>query len=532
MTRYSGLDDQRRWSLPEALYEQADRQDDAVWLTTVEGERLTFAEAAQQASQVATWLQDHGVSKGDHVAVMLHNGLDFVRLWLGLSQVGAVAVLLNTELSGRFLKHQLTNSGASALFVEADLWPNVEELAGDLTDLRNVAVLGSASPPIPFTDLEFEGWRKARPAPASVPDPADIACIMYTSGTSGPAKGVLMPHAHCALYGIGAIEAFQLHDDDKYYIALPLYHANGLLMQLGTTILAGIPAVLRKRFSASEWLPDIREHGATITHLLGALGAFLTEKPEQASDRDHRLRAILNGPNIEAIERVLRERFGIADVISGFGMTEVNVPIWGRVGHPTPGACGWVDDRHFDVGIVDPETDRPVATGETGEIVVRPKVPFGFMAGYHAMPQKTVEAWRNLWFHTGDAGRIDADGVVTFIDRIKDCIRRRGENIAAGEVETALADLPGVAQVAAYAVPADIIGGEDELMLAVVANNSTNVDPREIGALAAARLPRFARPRYVEIVDTLPVTSTGKVQRAVLRERGCAGAVDLESPRS
>lgn len=266
----------------------------------------------------------------------------------------------------------------------------------------------------------------------------------------------------------------------------------------------------------------------------GVLAAFVAGQPSSAHDGDHRLRAVLNGPNLPELEQVLRERFGVRDVISGFGMTEINMPVWGRLGRSLPGASGWVHADHFELIVADPLTDRALPVGEVGEILVRPKVPWGFMAGYQGMPQKTVEAWRNLWFHTGDAGRLDADGVLTFVDRLKDCIRRRGENIAAAEVENLVATLPGVAEVAAYAVPSDIPGGEDELMLSSVAGPGEPTGAEalvalaELGHAAEALLPRYARPRYLRWVAELPKTATGKVQRAMLRQAGSAGALDRE----
>jgi crotonobetaine/carnitine-CoA ligase len=209
-------------------------------------------------------------------------------------------------------------------------------------------------------------------------------------------------------------------------------------------------------------------------------------------------------------------------------MTECNIPIWGRLGQSRPGAAGWVYERHFEVIIADPETDRPVPVGAIGEILVRPKTAWGFMAGYLDLPEKTVEAWRNLWFHTGDAAVIDAEGVVTYVDRLKDCIRRRSENISAAEVEAVIAGLPGVKEVAAYAVPADVPGGEDEVMLAIVPEAPERFDSAALVAQADARLPRFAQPRFVELVSELPKTATGKVQRAVLRKRGSAAAWDRQ----
>ena len=531
MRLYSGMTDPERWVLPAVLAEQALARPDAPWFAGIGGETLTFGQAHEDVRRAAGFFAALGVRPGETVAVMAGSHADFVRAWLGLQTLGAVAVLLNTELRGAFLRHQLVNSGATLAVVDAELVPAVEVVAGEAPQLARLAVIGAAggasgSGP---SRLDWSGWRSAAPHDGALPRERDIASIMYTSGTSGPAKGVLMPHAHCTLYGIGAVESVQVREGDRWYIVLPLFHANGLLMQLGATLLAGIPAIVRPRFSASQWLADIREHGATITNSLGALAAFVVATPPGPHDRDHQLRAMCNAPNVAAHEAVFRERFGVADVVSGYGMTEVNIPVWGRLGQPAPGAAGWVSP-HFELIVADPETDRELPRGQMGEVLVRPRVPWGFMAGYHGMPDKTVEAWRNLWFHTGDAAVVDERGVFTFVDRLKDCIRRRGENIAAGEVENLLAGLPGVAEIAAYAVPSELAGGEDELMLAIVAAPGATPDLAALGEAAEQLLPRFARPRYLLQVDELPKTATGKVQRAQLRRRGPAGALDRGEP--
>lgn len=350
---------------------------------------------------------------------------------------------------------------------------------------------------------------------------------MYTSGTTGPSKGVLMPHAHCTLFGVGSIRCMALTSADRFYISLPLFHANGLLIQLGATLLMGIPAFVRSRFSASNWLADIRDNDCTVTTMLGSTASFVLMQPPGEHDRMHRLRAVMTAPNLPQHEAEMRRRFGLPDVVSGFGTTESNIPIWGRIGRSVPGAAGWVHDDHFEVAIASPDDDRILAPGQVGEILVRPKVPFGFMAGYHNAPQKTVDAWRNLWFHTGDAGMAGADGLITYIDRLKDCIRRRGQNISAIEIEAVVEGLPGVAEAAAVAVPADIPGAEDEVLLALVATSGAVIDCDSVMRRAAEQLPRFARPRYVRIMEELPKTATGKVRRAVLRKQGTIGAHDM-----
>ncbi|WP_083748944.1 AMP-binding protein [Pelomonas sp. KK5] len=508
-------DDPAGWVLPAVLAEQARRQPDAPWFIGLGNETVTYGRMLDDVLRVAGLLQSLGVSHGDRVVIFAGNHADFVRAWLGVQMLGAVSVLLNTELRGAFLAHQLDNAGAAWAIADAALLPVLDEVAAG-SPLRQRLAIGEDS---------WNRWRQAAPYAGPLPRAQDIACVMYTSGTSGPSKGVLMPHAHCALYGLGAIEALQITASDRYYIVLPLFHSNGLLMQLGATLLAGIPAIVRPRFSASEWLTDLREHRATLTNTLGVLAAFIAAQPASPQDRDHALRALCNAPNLPQLEQVLMERFGIGSIVSGYGMTEINIPVWGRIGHSRPGAAGWVS-RWFELIVADPETDRELPRGQVGEILVRPRVPFGFMQGYLGMPEKTLEAWRNLWFHTGDGGTMDADGLLTFTDRLKDCIRRRGENIAASEVEALVAGLPGVAEVAAFAVPSDVPGGEDELLLALVADPGASLDLESLAQAAEALLPRFARPRYLQCVTELPRTATGKVQRAVLRQRGSAHALD------
>ncbi len=525
---YSGLADPARWTLLAALEEQAGRFPEDPWIRMTDGDTLSFGAAWRDAGAVAAHLAAQGVVAGDRVIIMLPNGIDFVRAWLGVGRLGAVAVLLNTELRGRFLAHQVANCQAAIAIVAAGLLPTLREAAQGVPVLPRLLVAGAGGDP-DAGEVEFAGWRAASPWQGPLPAGTDVFCIMYTSGTSGPAKGVVMPHAHCCLFGIGTIKAFELGADDRYYIVLPLFHVNGLLMQLGATLLAGIEAVVRPKFSASGWLADIRQSGATVTNTLGTLSGFIIAQPPQPDDRNHRLRALLNAPNPAEHEQVFRERFGISAVISGFGMTEVNIPVWGRLGTPAPGAAGWVHGEHFEVIVADPQTDRPLPPDTLGEILVRPRIGFGFMTEYFGLPEKTVEAWRSLWFHTGDAGTMSADGLLTFVDRIKDCIRRRGENISATEVEAVLASLPGIVEVAACAVPAGGAGGEDEILLAAVLAPDCGLDAPAIAAYADRHLPRFARPRFIEILTELPKTATGKLQRAVLRKRGAGGAWDRDA---
>lgn len=501
--------DRQPWALPEVLETQARVRGDRTFLTVVGEGSLTYAAAAREARQVAAHLAARGVGPGDAVAVLLPNGLDFVRLWLGIGRLGAVIVPVNTALTDGFLAHQLRDSGAKAVVAAGPLAEAVAEVAEEVPGMAAV---------------DLDGWERAPEHDGPLPTPCHTACVMYTSGTTGPSKGVLMPHAHCYLFGLGSVEGLGLTEADRYYVTMPLFHANGLFMQLGATLIAGASAVLRGRFSASAWLADVREHGCTVTNLLGAMSQFVIAQPETPRDRDHSLRVVCPVPNPPAHERAWRERFGVPEVVTAYGMTEVNIPLYGRLGVSRPGTAGLVLDRWFEVEVRDPDTDELLPRGVVGEIMVRPRVPFGFMAGYVGLPEKTVEAWRSFWFHTGDSGVMDEDGWVTFVDRTKDCIRRRGESISSFEVESAIARLAGVAEVAAYAVPAGEEGTEDEVMLSVVVQPGSGLDAPGVAAHADRVLPRFAQPRYIQLVDALPKTPTAKVRKQELRSRGVTAA--------
>jgi len=531
---YSRINEPQACTLTDALREWAASHPDTPWLQDSEGEALTVGEAYSGSKRFASFLHQLEVQPEERVGVFMLNSCAMVETVFGIGYLRATAAMLNTELRSSFLRHQLNDCQLATIVVDAALVEHIASLAAELPHLKTLIVVGDLAVDLPESWRQV-AWTDSRTCEAwegDEPQPKDIFCIMYTSGTTGPSKGVLMPHCHCALLGLGSIRSLEITEHDKYYICLPLFHANGLFMQLGATVQAGIRAFLKRRFSASTWLSDIQESGATLTNHLGTTAMYVINQSPTEQDKNHRLRASLSAPNPAQHEAVFRERFGLKDVVSGFGMTEVGIPIWGRIGHPAPNAAGWVHEDRFEICIADPETDMPVPAGQTGEILVRPKVPFGFMAGYLNVPAKTVEAWRNLWFHTGDAGMRDADGLISFVDRIKDCIRRRGENISATEIEAVVGQLSGIHEVAAYAVPADGPGGEDEVMLALVPSEGITLDAADVARKASALLPRFAKPRFLRLLDSLPKTATGKIQRAVLRQQGSAGAYDAESTGS
>jgi crotonobetaine/carnitine-CoA ligase len=453
---------------------------------------------------------------------MCRNRSELLDLILGCAWLGAVSVPLNTAARGPQLEHMLANSGARILAMDSEL----------------VEVLGALQRPDALEEVwALDGVPSAQPAdlpvrppptiqgpvPAAEVRPGDTAAILYTSGTTGPSKGVCCPHAQFYWWGVEVGEMLELGPDDVIYTNLPLFHTNALnaFMQ---ALLAGSRYVLGPRFSASAFWRRLADAGATVTYLLGAMVTMLWRRPPGPDDRAHNVRVALAPASPANLMEPFRERFGV-QLVEGYGSTETNCPIGVTAAEQRPGYMGTLRDG-FEARVAGPD-DSPVPDGEPGELLLRQREPFAFATGYFEMPEATVAAWRNLWFHTGDRVVREPDGWFRFIDRAKDAIRRRGENISSFEVEQVISQYPGVGQVAVYGVPSEL--GEEEVMAAVVAESEARLDSSEILRYCEPRLAYFAIPRYVELVDELPLTENGKVRKAVLRERGVgADAYDRE----
>jgi crotonobetaine/carnitine-CoA ligase len=474
-----------------------------------------------------------GVAFGENVAVMLHNRMEHLWSWFGLNRLGAVHVGINTAYKGRFLTHVLANAGSRFGVVERDFLPWLADVEETVPNLQTVFVPGPPLQPadIPaFKRLQVRHFDEL--LQQGTPDDIDVevtyqdtGMIMYTSGTTGPSKGVLMPHGHLYLFGLGMKIHMGLTPEDRYYICMPLFHAQGSLMQTYSTLIAGASAVLVKQFSATNWIDDIRKYECTVTNSLGVMNDFILRQPPKPTDTDNKLRMMSALPVTEDTLAALRERFNIPKFNELFGMTEVNIPVWRPLDAPDEAGCsGKVWDEFFEVIIADPDSDEALPIGSVGEILVRPKEPFCFMQGYNGMPDRTVETWRNFWFHTGDAGRMDERGFVWYIDRIKDTIRRRGENISSYEVEAVLLEHPAVQEVAAVAVKAEE-GGEDEVLACLTLKPGVAPPkPEDVLDFCVPRMPYFAVPRYIEYLDEIPKTPTQKIQKNKLRERGLSAA--------
>jgi crotonobetaine/carnitine-CoA ligase len=490
-------------TIARLIERQAERYGDRPLVTAPGGSR-TFAGLREAVAGRAGWLAEAGVEPGDRVAFMCANRLELLELMLACAWSGAVAVPANTALRGEGLRHVLTNSGARLLIVDEDLREWVEPVG---------------PPPLVVTeDVPAPG----SPVPARAAAPGDIATILYTSGTTGPSKGVLGPNAQVIRFARAICDMLAVGEDDVLYTCLPLFHVNAW-SAFFQALVSGARYHVSTRFSASGFWREVTDAGATVTYLLGAMIPILLRQPPGPLDRAHRIRTVNGMAPAPDVAKAAKERFGI-EVAECYASTECGCVLGARLGAQRPGWMGRAMPG-YEVRVVD-EDDREVPPGEAGELIVRSDVPFALFQGYHAMPEATVAAWRNLWFHTGDRVIEDVEGWVRFVDRTKDAIRRRGENISSFEVESVLLGHPAVADAAVFPVPSDL-GEEDDVMAAVVAREP--VDPLELVRWCEGKLAYFAIPRYVDLVDALPLTENGKVRKVVLRERGVGpGTWDLE----
>jgi crotonobetaine/carnitine-CoA ligase len=481
----------------------------------------TAARLRDAVAKRAGALRRQGIVQGDRIALLCGNRFEFLEMVLACAWLGAVAVPINTASRGMQLQHILRNSGARLLVTESTLLPSMSNL--DLATCALEAVflvdvtgdLPLSCDPATRAAIEPVPMPPASDAipPASLAD-GDPFVILYTSGTSGLSKGVICSHAQFYWWGTHTGGDLEVRPGDVLYTCLPLFHTNAL-NAFFQALLFDATLVVDRRFSASRFYETLIETRATVTYVLGAMVPILLSLAETPHERAHSVRVAL-APGVPAsFHDVFTRRTGIG-LIDIYGSTETNAVIGGALATQRAGYMGKIADA-FEAQVVD-AFDEPVADGEAGELILRAKRPFAFASGYFGMPEKTVEAWRNLWFHTGDRVVREADGYFRFIDRLKDAIRRRGENISSFEVEQALLSHPDVALAAVFAVQSTL--AEDEVMAAVVLKEGVTMTALALVQYCEPRLPYFAVPRFVAFLDALPTTENGKVQKYKLRERG------------
>ncbi|MFC0530014.1 AMP-binding protein [Phytohabitans kaempferiae] len=504
------------------LEKDADRD-----LAACGGEWRSVGAVHDRAVRLAAGLYELGVRPGDRVASMMPNRDEAVDLFFACAVLGAIQVPLNVFLRGEFLRYQLADAEPALVVADDAALPLMSEvLAGPgLSGARLVALddAGADSGAVPFGDLFADPVR-------SWPDPGpdDLVAVLYTSGTTGMPKGCMINNGYLTHMPKAHMMHGWFRPDDTSMCPLPLYHGFAL-SALMDGVVAGCRVSFDPVYSASMFLSRAREIGATQFFGVGAMAAALLATPPRPDDTEHQIDRAIFIPLAPRVQRQIEERFGMRAICEGYGQTEVLPATMGD------GTSGGLPDRAsagralpwLDVRVVD-DADRVLPQGETGEVVVRPMEPYSMFAGYWRKERETLEAWKNLWHHTGDLGFFDGDGALYFVDRKKDALRRRGENVSSVELELAILKHPAVAEVAVHAVPAGV--REDEIKACVVLRDGERVEPAELFEYFRRNLPYYAVPRYVELLDELPKNAVARVLKHRLRDGwDTPGTVDFQA---
>ncbi|MDA8262373.1 MAG: AMP-binding protein [Actinomycetota bacterium] len=480
----------------------------------------TYAQAFQRSLSLAGALARLGCRENSPAALMLDNSLDFVHAWLGMGLTGVVEVPVNTAYKGDFLAHILRDSGVETLLAEAHYLDRVKAIAGQVPSLKKVVVRGSLEG-VSAAGLRLLPWAELEDSAPATParrEPGDLFAYMYTSGTTGLSKGVLIPEAQAYTYASREDQDLPTHED-RILVALPLFHLAGQWYGVYQSIIHRASCVVEPGFSPSAYWEVVRRQGITVTVMLGAMAEMLQQQPASPEDRDNPLRLAVMAP-LASDFATFERRFGLR-VAAVYGMSEIGAVMNGPPGTVVGGEAGFARDG-YELRLVGPDgTD--VGEGEVGELWVRPLVPHTVMAGYHNLPEATAAATQGGWIHTGDAFRRDAEGRYFFTDRMKDALRRRGENISSFEVEKVVNSHPSVLESAVVGVPSAL--GEDEIKAVIVLRAGFGADPVGITEHLIERLPYFMVPRYIAFVPALPKTPTQKVQKNLLRSQDTADEI-------
>ncbi len=488
------------------------------------GQLWSYADVWSRACAMANGFRKLGVGAGDTVATMLDNNIDGVAAWFAANMVGGIWVGVNTALRGEFLRHVIADTGARIVLCEPDLEERFATLGAGLPSLETLAIRGRPSGaahtgyrPMPLEEL-VAGAEISWNEPAAT----DISLLVYTGGTTGPSKGCIIPHGYVVNLARCFIDQTARGPEELNWSPLPMYHFNLIGNTITATLLVRGTAAIAPRFSVSGFWPEIERTAAKVVNLLGSMGTLIAQMPDtpEMTRCRNQVRVVHGSPFAPDVQQVWRDRFGV-EKVGGvtYGLTEA-VPLttlsfgdW-----EPPGSSGRRNDRDFDVRIFD-DADRELGPNEVGEVVARPRRAGVMFKGYWQRPEATVAATRELWFRTGDLGKFDDDGYFYFVDRKKDYLRRRGENISSQELESVYLVHPDIEQVAVHAVPSEV--GEDEVKVTAVRTVGSTLSPEELFEWSKERVPYFALPRYIEFRAALPVSAVGRVFKHLLRDEGC-----------
>jgi crotonobetaine/carnitine-CoA ligase len=487
------------------------------------GAVYTFGQVNEEACRLANGLRQLGVEKGQTVVTLLDNNAEAVFIWLALNKLGAISVPVNTAYKGEFLRHQVADAGAAIVLAESDYAERIGAIAEKLPEMTTLVHKGKR-PTLPEMSQTVLAWDDVRGADASDPEvevlPGDVAMLIYTGGTTGPSKGCMNSHNYACNLARQIAMAAGRTAETVTWTPLPLFHFNALSATILANMMIGARVALYPRFSVSNFWPEIERTGATEVMLLASMVPLLAKAPEnEAQTRCHgQIQVVSAAPFPQDMMELWKSRFGVKHTHSAaYGLTECAAVTLLPFAMPAkPGSSGLRNDS-FDVRIVD-DHDNELPAGQAGEIIVRPLKAHVMFEGYWRRPADTLKVMRNMWFHTGDIGMFDEDGYFYFVDRKKDYMRRRGENISSFEMENTFRGHPAIADVAVHAVLSDL--GEDEVKVTAVLRPGQALTEEDLCRWSIDQLPYFAVPRYIEFRDEVPRSPVGRVLKYQLRDEG------------
>ncbi len=507
--------------LGRLLEDRAAQYGDRQFLNFKGSQSISYRELNDSANRFAQGLIGLGLSKDKKLAIMLPNCPEYLYLLFGAAKIGAITVPINTAYKGPLLTHLLNNSDAEVLIIDAQYLDVINEIANDLSGLKTLLIYSEQE--IKEQELKAD-WRTLSLASldksSSEPPKSDVrhtdtVMILYTGGTTGPSKGVVMTHHFYYFYAHLVKESIGYTPQDVSYTCMPLFHINAQIGSIVSALYAGAEVALYQRFSARTFWDEIRSSGATIFLGMGAVGNILAKNPPSPLDNQNEVRLAVIVPPPEDLEGFER-RFGLRVIYETFGMTEALI-IPPKLYEPRRRGCCGKPIGDYEIRIVD-DDDLPLGPQQTGELVFRPRHPHTMMSGYYKRPEATLESFRNLWFHTGDLGYLDDEGFLYYVGRKKDAIRRRGENISAYEIESVVNQHPSVLESAAIAVPSEL--GEDDVKIVVVLKPGAKLSAEDLIRFCEPQMAYFMVPRYVDFRSFLPKNPSQRIEKYKLREDG------------
>lgn len=508
-----------RDTVVQVLARAVARVPDRVFIEVVD-QRRTFRQIDRESNRLAHAFQAQGVAQGDRVVTILDTSVDVLVIWLALNKLGAIWVPINTAYTGEFLRHQVVDTGAQLLVCDAHYLDRVVDIAGALPQVKRMLVRNLVTAPsLSIEVCAFDVHRGSDESPLpEVVTPESLSMLVYTSGTTGPSKGCALSHNYVCMQGYQERRMVPMGPDDIVWTCLPIFHLAALCAIMGAMV-GGLRCSLSPKFSVTSFWHEVEAAGATHALLMATIFPLVANAPDNDAMQRCRgqLRMIWGQPITPPVRKIWEERFGVAHVYNyAYGQTEVNRTSFALPGDNPPPGCAGRPTAEYEVCILD-DQDLPVPEGQVGQIAVRPRGPNLMFEGYWNQPEQTARAWRNLWMHTGDLGRMQ-DGYLYFVDRAKDFLRCRGENVSSFEVERAFLGHPAIAEVAVHAV--GLQDAEDDIKVTIVLREGSQADLHQLCHWAIEQLPHFAVPRYFEVRASLWKNPIGRVLKYRLREEG------------